>query len=83
MSGSTEFLVENDSDSKLCLFVEPEGMVVWLQRGESVVVRDQYEKAPLTIRVSQESSGAAVLSLWPGDGAVTVTKDGRDVLDTS
>lgn len=80
MTKTTEFVIENDCDCELLLYIEPESVVVSLKRNETVVVHDEYENSAVTIRVSIDDSGRRVLCVWPGDGNTVVTKDGCDVL---
>jgi hypothetical protein len=65
----------------LDLFIEPEGALFALGRGEKVTVRDHFTNHPVSGIVSTSEAGATEVSIWPGDGEVRVEKDGVDVLD--
>jgi len=80
MTNSTHFLIENDSEVPLPIFVEPEGAMFVLQPQKHVVVKDDYDEAPVTVRASHDETGALVLCIWPGDGDTCVEQDGKDVL---
>ena len=78
---SSTFIIENTSADDVTLYVEPEGHVVALAPQESVVVKDEFDKAAVVVRLSKELDGAMALSIWPGDGDTMVLKDGKDVLN--
>jgi hypothetical protein len=81
MAHHNQFVIHNDSSLPLVLNIEPEGTFFSLGRGEEVSVVDQFTTVPLTLKLSNSEGGDAILSVWPGDGAVRVEKDGVDVLD--
>ncbi len=81
MANAIHFSIENDSEGRFSVFVEPESVVVELAQGEKVVVYDEYVNAPVTLRIGNDPTGATVLSVWPGDGNTRVEKNGVDVLD--
>ena len=78
---SSMFVIENTSADDVTLYVEPEGHVVTLAPEESVVVKDEFDKAAVVLRLSKEPDGGIALSIWPGDGDTVVLKNGKDVLD--
>lgn len=80
MTNSSKFLIENDSEVPLSLSVEPEGVMFVLQPQKNVVVKDDYDTLPVTVRASHDENGALVLCIWPGDGETCVEQDGKDVL---
>ena len=82
MAGSSRFVVENDSLEALVLNVEPEGAFFPLDRGCKVFVFDAFVIHPVTLKFSRGEHGESILSIWPGDGAVRVEKDGVNLLDT-
>lgn len=71
----------NACEVSLSLYIEPEGALFMLPPGEEVVLRDHYSKMPMTLKYSHDSEGGPILSIWPGDGELIVTKDGIDVLE--
>ncbi len=81
MPRTTRFVVRNDLSAPLVLNVEPEGAFVPLAPGEEVSVSDEFNAAPVTLKLSQLDTGETVLTVWPGDGTVRVEKDGVDVLE--
>ena len=80
MNRHNHFVIHNDTGKFLILNIEPESAEFALPKGEKVLVTDVFTAAPVTIRLST-SERAAIVSIWPGDGDVTVKKDGMDVLD--
>ena len=81
MAHHNEFVIANDLSSPLILNIEPEGAFFPLARGEEVSVFEEYTAAPVTVKFTNSDTGAPILSIWPGDGEVTVKKDGINVLD--
>jgi hypothetical protein len=65
----------------LLLSIEPEAILLPLEKDEEVTVHDPFIEKPVTITVTSTGSGETVLSIWPGDGVVRVCKDGVDVFD--
>jgi hypothetical protein len=83
MRNSTKFIVENDCKSDLKVWVEPEAHPVTLSPGEEVIVHDEFQNSPVTVRVSRDDAGFPMLSIWPGDGETIVEKNGHNVLRRS
>jgi hypothetical protein len=81
MSQRSQFVIANGGTKPLALNIEPEAVVFTLPKGEEVRVTDVFDSAPVTIKVSSSDRAEPVISIWPGDGEVTVEKDGVDVLD--
>jgi hypothetical protein len=81
MANHNHFVIRNDLSKSLTLFIEPEGALFPLGKGEAVSVTDVFTMAPVTVRVSSSDNGDPIVSIWPGDGDVRVEKDGIDVLD--
>jgi hypothetical protein len=81
MSNANHFIIENNAQKPIDLYIEPEGAVFALGRGEKVTVREQFTNCPVSVIVSTSESGTTEVSIWPGDGEVRVEKDGVDVLD--
>jgi hypothetical protein len=81
MSNAKHFVIENNAGKPIDLYIEPEGALFGLKRGEKVTVREQFTKSPVSVIVSTSESGATEVTTWPGDGEVRVEKDGVDVLD--
>lgn len=77
----TEFSIENDTANPIAIAIEPEGMIASIEPNTSVVVKDDYNESPVTIRLSEGSDARIILCVWPGDGNTTVEKDGKDLLD--
>ena len=77
----TEFSIENDTAAPMAIAIEPEGMIMTIEPKASVVVKDDYDTSPVTIRLSEDDLGKIVLCIWPGDGNTIVEKDGRNILD--
>ncbi len=75
------FVIRNDFSKSLILNIEPEGAFFLLGKGEEVCVIEVFTKAPVTIKFTNSDKGDPIVSIWPGDGAVRVEKDGVDVLD--
>ena len=42
---------------------------------------EEFKESPLTLKISNSGKGETIISIWPGDGAVRIEKDGEDVLD--
>jgi predicted Fe-Mo cluster-binding NifX family protein len=80
MDNANRFVIENNSNKPLDLYVEPEGALFLLGRGEKVTVSEHFTKTPVNVIVSTSETGATEVSIWPGDGEVRVEKDGVDVL---
>lgn len=81
MPQRNRFLIRNEFFERLLLNLEPEGILFPLRRGEEVVVEELYINSPVTFKLSTSDTGEPLLSLWPGDGEVTVRKDGINVLE--
>ena len=81
MLKKSTFIIENDADIGFDVFVEPEGVIVTLAHEEKLVVKDEYEDAPVTLRISRDEKGNIALCIWPGDGDTRVEKNGLDVLE--
>ena len=77
----SQFIIRNDRSESLILNIEPEGVFVPLQIEEEVTVTDNFQTNPVTVKLSNSDRGDTILSIWPGDGAVKVEKNGKDVLD--
>lgn len=77
----SQFLIENDRSVPVAVAIEPEGMLMNLAPDESLVVKDEYETDPVTIRVSDDGEGGIVICIWPGDGDTKVEKNGVNVLE--
>lgn len=80
MSHQNRYAIQNDLAGPLILNIEPECVQVSLAAGERVIVEDRFEAEPATLKVESDG-GETIISLWPGDGAVRVEKDGVDVFD--
>ena len=63
------------------VLIEPEGMIMTIEPRASIVVKDDYDASPVTIRLSEDNAGKVVLCIWPGDGDTVVEMDGKNVLD--
>jgi hypothetical protein len=81
MTHSNQFVIRNDLCSSLILNIEPEGAFFPLGKGEEVSVFDRFTTAPVTVKLTSSDGGGPIVSIWPGDGEVTVKKNGVDVLD--
>jgi hypothetical protein len=81
MAHHNQFVIRNDLSKCLVLNIEPEGAFFSLCTGEDVSVFDVYTTDPVTIKLTMSDKGDPILSIWPGDGEVTVKKNGVDVLD--
>jgi len=81
MARRNQFIISNSMAKPLLLAIEPEGSFYPLQKGQEVSVTDRYTSAPVTVKVTNSEQGDTILSIWPGDGDVTIEKDGVDVLD--
>lgn len=81
MSNLSRFAIHNELSEPAALNIEPEGHILPLEGGEEVWVVDHYTAHPVTVRLSKSDEGGLVISIWPGDGAVRVEKEGVDVLD--
>ena len=81
MSRHNQFVIRNDLPKPVTLNIEPEGAFFPLNKGEEVTVKEVFESAPVTIKLTQSDDGDPIVSIWPGDGEVRVEKDGSDVLD--
>ena len=77
----TEFTIENDTTVPMAIAIEPEGMIMMLEPNSFLVVKEDYDASPLTIRLSEDDSGKVVICIWPGDGNTIVEKDGKNVLE--
>lgn len=81
MPHRNEFVISNGWTKPLMLNIEPEAVVFTLSKGEEVRVTDVFESAPVTIKLTSSDRAEPMISIWPGDGEVTVEKDGVDVFD--
>ena len=81
MAHHNQFVIRNDLARLLILNIEPEGAFFPLGIGEEVSVCDVFTSAPVTVKLTNSETGDPILTLWPGDGEVTVQQNGVDVLD--
>jgi hypothetical protein len=81
MATEGRVIIRNDLPGTLILNLEPECAAVPLESGEEASIFDVFKDYPSTLRLSRGEDGAPIVSIWPGDGAVRVEKDGIDVLD--
>ncbi len=81
MTSQSKFVIQNDLGRPMILNIEPEGAFFQLDEGQEVLVTDVYGKAPVTLKITGEAGSDPILSIWPGDGEVTVEKDGIDLLE--
>src|SRR5438128_1590514 len=81
MTSQNRFVIENDQATALIVVAEPEACELRLAKDENVLVTDNFNEAPVTIRVTTSQAGEPVLSIWPGDGNVKIEKDGIDILE--
>jgi hypothetical protein len=77
----SQFLIENDCSVPIAVAIEPEGMIMNLPPKASIVVKDEYDISPVTVRLSDDGKGGTVVCIWPGDGDTKVEKDGVNVLE--
>jgi hypothetical protein len=80
MINYSRFVIQNDLPGPAIVNIEPECVQISLPPGERVTVRDAFDKEPVTLKVESDR-GETIISVWPGDGAVRVEKDGVDVFD--
>ena len=81
MRQKNQFLIRNDSSKSLTLNIEPEGTHFALAKGDEVSISEQFTRDPVTLKLSDSLDGGSIVSIWPGDGDVHVTKDGIAVFD--
>jgi hypothetical protein len=81
MASHSRFVIHNAFPRTVILNIEPEGVFVPLDSGEAMSVIDVFKECPVTVTLGQSDQGDPIVSLWPGDGAIRVEKDGVDVLD--
>jgi hypothetical protein len=81
MAQQNRFIIRNDLSMPLTLNIEPEGSFFPLGNGEEVSVIEVFTAAPVTVIFNHSDKGDPIVSIWPGDGAVRVEKDGIDVLE--
>lgn len=80
MTNHSRFVIQNDLSGPVIVNIEPECVQVSLSPGETVTVQDVFDQDPVTLKVEYDR-GDTIISVWPGDGAVRVEKDGIDVFD--
>jgi hypothetical protein len=80
MINYSRFVIQNDLSGPAIVNIEPECVQISLHPGEKVTVQDAYDKEPVTLKVESDN-GETIISVWPGDGKVTVEKDGVDAFD--
>jgi len=80
MASHSRFVIHNSFPRTVILNIEPEGVFVPLDSGEALSVIDVFEESPVTLTLGQSEQGDPIVSLWPGDGAIRVERDGVDVL---
>ena len=81
MTNYGRFTIHNDLPGPIGLYIEPEGADLILGADQEVSVTDAFTTVPATLRISTLADGSPAVSIWPGDGAVKVLRDGIDVLD--
>ena len=72
MPKRNKFLLQNASSCRLVLSVEPEGVLFPLDSGEEVFIQDIFMKEPVTLKVEDSNKDETTISIWPGDGEVTI-----------
>ena len=81
MAQHNRFILRNDLSRPLTLNIEPEGAHFELRKGEEVFVIDDFASLPVTLKLTESETSGPIISIWPGDGVVTVEKDGVNVFD--
>jgi len=81
MARQNRFVIRNDHVRPAVLGIEPEGALLRLDPGEEVSVHETFATDPVTLKLSTTEDVEILLAIWPGDGEVTVQKEGIDVLE--
>ena len=79
MNNHSRFVIQNDLSAAVIVNIEPESFEFPLASGEKVTIKDAFEKEPVTLKVESDK-GDTIISVWPGDGKITVEKNGVDVM---
>ena len=81
MMTKMKFDILNKTAKGIHIEIEPECWWFKLEPGESATVPGEYEKTPVTFRLSDDPEGGLNAAVIPGDGEVVVEKEGKNVLD--
>jgi hypothetical protein len=81
MNMRSSFRIYNDFSLPITLYIEPEGAPFSLDPKQEVWVTDVFTKHPVTVKLWVCDDGNPVISIWPGDGEITVEKDGINVFE--
>jgi hypothetical protein len=76
---TTIFMLENDGETDLCLFLEPEGAEFRLKPKKSVELHIFGSMKPLVLQQSIDEEGRSCVSLWPDQGKYEVFFEGKDI----
>ena len=76
MAHHNHFVIRNDFSTSLILNIEPEGAFFPLGKGEEVSVSEVFTTVPVTVKLTTSAKGDLIASIWPGDGEVSVKKNG-------
>jgi hypothetical protein len=75
------FSIDNSNPAPLELYLEPEGLLFVLAPRCAVEVIEEFNAIPLTLRTGfRKETGAFSISVWSGDGSMSVTYRGTDVM---
>lgn len=75
------FDLENDGQSEMLLFLEPEGCCFSLPPGAVVQVHLFGTERPVVMRYSSDERGRTQVSFWPEKGEFELFFQGRSVWD--
>lgn len=78
---ANNFVFQNKTGQKLLLSIEPEGVLYALANDEKVSIRDEFVEKPVTLTATRGDGNEVIISIWPGDGELSVEKDGQNVLE--
>lgn len=80
MAIATCFII-NDGNDDIVVYVEPEGHDFPLSPDQQIEISQQFTNVPFTVKVARSSKDECMLSIWPGDGELSVTLNGENVLE--
>ncbi len=74
-------VIENRTSMPMHFHVEPECIAFEIPVGKSAEINGQYQSEPITIQFTDDDEYGNFGAVYPGDGDIAITIDGRNILD--
>lgn len=78
---TARIVIENRTSKPMQFHIEPECSPFEVPPGKSAEISGSYETHPITIQFSDDDEYGLFGSVFPGDGDIVITTEGRDVTE--